>query len=163
MARRLTHIDARGQARMVDVGGKPATAREAVARGDVVMRPATLRLIRANQVAKGDVLTLAQVAGVMAAKRTHDLIPLAHPVPLTDVRVTCTPAPPHRVAIEAVAKTVARTGVEMEALIAVAVAGLTIYDMCKAVDREMTVERVRLVAKRGGRSGEFRRSGERAR
>jgi len=148
---------------MVDVGAKPATVREAVARGDVTMRPATLRLIVANQVGKGDVLTLAQVAGVMAAKRTDELIPLAHPLPLTDVQVTCTPAPPDRVTIEAVARTVARTGVELEALVAVAVAGLTVYDMCKAVDREMTVERVRLVAKRGGRSGEFRRPGESAR
>jgi cyclic pyranopterin phosphate synthase len=146
---------------MVDVGGKAETAREAVARGEVVMRPATLRLIRANQVAKGDVLTLAQVAGVMAAKRTHDLIPLAHPLPLVDIQVTCRPKAPDRVTIEAVARTVARTGVEMEALTAVAVAALTIYDMCKAVDREMTIGRVRLVRKRGGRSGEFRRPGER--
>jgi len=145
---------------MVDVGGKPETTREAVARGEVVMRAATLRLIRQNQVAKGDVLTLAQVAGLMAAKRTHELIPLCHALPLTDVRVTCRPQAPDRVQIEAVARTVGRTGVEMEALTAVAVAALTIYDMCKAVDREMTVERVRLVAKRGGRSGEFRREGE---
>lgn len=158
--RRLTHVDASGRARMVDVGGKAETAREALARGEVVMRPATLRLIRANQVAKGDVLTLAQVAGVMAAKRTHDLIPLAHPLPLADIQVTCRPKAPDRVTIEAVARTVARTGVEMEALTAVAVAALTIYDMCKAVDREMTIGRVRLVRKRGGRSGEFRRPGE---
>jgi len=158
--RRLTHVDASGRARMVDVGGKAETAREAVARGEVVMRPATLRLIRANQVAKGDVLTLAQVAGVMAAKRTHDLIPLAHALPLADIQVTCRPKTPDRVTIEAVARTVARTGVEMEALTAVAVAALTIYDMCKAVDREMTIGRVRLVRKRGGRSGEFRRPGE---
>ncbi len=158
--RRLTHVDASGRARMVDVGGKAETAREAVARGEVVMRPATLRLIRANQVAKGDVLTLAQVAGVMAAKRTHDLIPLAHALPLADIQVTCRPKTPDRVTIEAVARTVARTGVEMEALTAVAVAALTIYDMCKAVDRAMTIGRVRLVRKRGGRSGEFRRPGE---
>ncbi|MDQ7849958.1 MAG: cyclic pyranopterin monophosphate synthase MoaC [Armatimonadota bacterium] len=158
--RRLTHLDRSGRARMVDVGSKPETARQAVARGEVVMRPQTLRLIQENQVAKGDVLTLAQVAGVMAAKRTHEVIPLAHPIPLTDVQVTCRPAPPDRVAVEAVARTVARTGVEMEALVAVAVAALTIYDMCKAVDRGMTVDRVRLVAKRGGRSGEFRRPGE---
>ncbi len=145
---------------MVDVGAKPETAREAVARGEVVMRRQTLRLIQENQVAKGDVFTLAQVAGVSAAKRTPDLIPLAHSIPLTDVQVICRPQPPDRVAIEAVARTVGRTGVEMEALVAVAVAALTIYDMCKAVDREMTVERVRLVAKRGGRSGEFHRKGE---
>lgn len=158
--RRLTHVDASGRARMVDVGQKPETAREAVARGEVIMRPQTLRLIQANQVAKGDVLTLAQVAGVMAAKRTHELIPLCHAIPLTDVQVTCRPKTPDRVTIEAVARTVGRTGVEMEALVAVAVAALTIYDMCKATDREMSVERVRLVAKRGGRSGEFRREGE---
>ncbi len=145
---------------MVDVGQKPETAREAVARGEVIMRPQTLRLIQANQVAKGDVLTLAQVAGVMAAKRTHELIPLCHAIPLTDVQVICRPKPPDRVTIEAVARTVGRTGVEMEALVAVAVAALTIYDMCKATDREMTIARVRLVAKRGGRSGEFRREGE---
>ena len=158
--RRLTHVDASGRARMVDVGQKPETAREAVARGEVIMRPQTLRLIQANQVAKGDVLTLAQVAGVMAAKRTHELIPLCHAVPLTDVHVTFRPKTPDRVMIEAVTRTVGRTGVEMEALVAVAVAALTIYDMCKAIDREMTVARVRLVAKRGGRSGEFRREGE---
>ncbi len=159
---RLTHVDASGRARMVDVGGKPETAREAVARGDVLMRATTLQLIRRNQIAKGDVLALAQVAGVMAAKRVHELIPLCHAIPLTDVQVTCRPRARDRVAIEAVARTVARTGVEMEALVAVAVAGLTVYDMCKAVDREMTVDRVRLVAKRGGRSGEFHREGESA-
>ena len=158
--RRLTHVDASGRARMVDVGQKPESAREAVARGEVIMRPQTLRLIQVNQVAKGDVLTLAQVAGVMAAKRTHELIPLSHAIPLTDVRVICRPKLPDRVMIEAVARTVGRTGVEMEALVAVAVAALTVYDMCKAADREMTVERVRLVSKRGGRSGEFRREGE---
>jgi len=145
---------------MVDVGGKPETAREAVARGEVVMRPDTLGLIRDNQVAKGDVLTLAQVAGVMAAKRAHELIPLAHPLALTDVLVTCRLRPPDRVAIEAQVRTVGRTGVEMEALTAVAVAALTIYDMCKAADREMTIERLRLVRKRGGRSGDFSRPGE---
>lgn len=157
---RLTHVDGAGRARMVDVGMKAETVREAVARGEVVMRPATLRLIRANQVGKGDVLTLAEVAGVMAAKRAHELIPLAHPIPLTEITVTCRTRPPARVAIEARVRTVGRTGVEMEALTAVAVAALTVYDMCKAADREMTVERVRLVAKRGGRSGDFRRVGE---
>ncbi len=145
---------------MVDVAPKPETAREAVARGEVRMRRETLALIRANQVAKGDVLTLAETAGVMAAKRVADLIPLAHPIPLTEVQVTCRPRAPDTVAIEARARTVGRTGVEMEALTAVALAALTIYDMCKAADREMTIERVRLVRKRGGRSGDFTRGGE---
>jgi cyclic pyranopterin phosphate synthase len=145
---------------MVDVGAKSETEREAVARGEVVMRPATLTLIRENQVAKGDVLGLAQVGGIMAAKRADELIPLAHSLPLTDVRVICTPQEPDRVLIEATVRTVGRTGVEMEALTAVAVAALTIYDMCKGADREMTIERIRLVRKSGGRSGEFRRKGE---
>jgi cyclic pyranopterin phosphate synthase len=145
---------------MVDVGGKLETVREAVARGEVLMRPETLALIRGNQVAKGDVLTLGEVAGVMAAKRVAELIPLAHPIPLTEVQVTCRLRPPDRVAIEARARTVGRTGVEMEVLTAVALAALTIYDMCKVADREMTIERVRLVRKRGGRSGDFSRAGE---
>jgi cyclic pyranopterin phosphate synthase len=145
---------------MVDVGTKPESVREAVARGEVLMRPETLGLIRANQIAKGDVLTLAEAAGVMAAKRVADLIPLAHPIPLTEVQVRCGLRSPDRVAIEARARTVGRTGVEMEALTAVALAALTIYDMCKAADREMTIERVRLVRKRGGRSGDFSRAGE---
>jgi cyclic pyranopterin phosphate synthase len=145
---------------MVDVGGKLETVREAVARGEVLMRPETLALIRANQVAKGDVLTLGEVAGVMAAKRVAELIPLAHPIPLTEVQVTCRLRPPDRVAIEARARTVGRTGVEMEVLTAVALAALTIYDMCKVADREMTIERVRLIRKRGGRSGDYSRAGE---
>ncbi len=157
---RLTHTDERGRARMVDVGAKPETVREAVARGEVVMRPETLGLIRVNQLAKGDVLTVAEVAGVMAAKRTHELVPLAHPIPLTEVQVACRLRAPDRVTIEARVRTVGQTGVEMEALTAVVVAALTVYDMCKAADREMTVERVRLVRKRGGRSGDFSRAGE---
>lgn len=159
-APRLTHVDGTGRARMVDVAAKPETLREAVARGEVVMQPATLQLIAAGGVAKGDVLTLAETAGVMAAKRTDEWIPLAHTLPLTEVRVTCRPAPPDRIAIEAVARTVGRTGVEMEALVAVAAAALTVYDMCKAADRGMTIERLRLVRKRGGRSGDYRRPGE---
>ncbi|MBI3998530.1 MAG: cyclic pyranopterin monophosphate synthase MoaC [Armatimonadetes bacterium] len=159
--RRLTHVDPAGRSRMVDVSAKAATARVAVARAEIRMQPATLALVRANQVAKGDVLTLAQVAGVMAAKRTAELIPLCHPLPLTDVAVRV--QPDERlpgVTVEAVARTVAQTGVEMEALVAAATAALTVYDMCKAADREMTIDRVRLVYKHGGRSGEFRRSGE---
>lgn len=161
-AAKLTHVDRTGRSRMVDVSSKPATARVAVARAQVRMRPATLGLLRANKIAKGDVLTLAQVAGVMAAKRTAEIIPLAHPLALTDVQVHVTA---HRtlpgVAIEATARTVAQTGVEMEALVACAAAALTVYDMCKAVDRGMTIDRVRLVHKSGGRSGTYDRPGER--
>ncbi len=161
MKKRLSHVDRAGRARMVDVSAKPATARVAVARALVRMEPATLRLIEANRVAKGDVLGLAQIAGIMAAKRTAEVIPLCHPVPLTDVQVRA--APDRRVGgvtIEATARTVAPTGVEMEALVAAAVAALTVYDMCKAVDRGMTVEGVRLVHKSGGRSGTYQRPGE---
>jgi len=125
------------------------------------MQPKTLALIRANRVAKGDVLTVAQLAGVMAAKRTSDLIPLCHPLPLDDVQVRVVPASDAAVVrIEATARTTGRTGVEMEALVAATVAALTIYDMCKAADRGMTIERVRLVHKRGGRSGTYDRPGE---
>jgi cyclic pyranopterin phosphate synthase len=158
--KRLTHADRRGRARMVDVSAKPATAREAVARAIVRMRPQTQALVRANRVAKGNVLEVAQLAGVMAAKRTAELIPLCHPIPLTDVQVRVEPAP-RGVAIEAHAKTVAPTGVEMEALVAAAVAALAVYDMCKAADRGMTIDRVRLVLKRGGRRGTYRRPRER--
>ncbi len=159
--RTLTHVDRAGRARMVDVSTKAATARVAVARGEVRMLPATLDLILANRVAKGDVLGLAQVAGIMAAKRTSDLIPLCHPIALTDVQVRAVPdASKSIVAIEATARSTGPTGVEMEALAAVVGAALTVYDMCKAVDRGMTIERVRLVHKRGGRSGTYRRPGE---
>jgi len=161
-AAKLTHVDQTGRSRMVDVSAKPATTRVAVARAQVRMRPATLRLLRANKIAKGDVLTLAQVAGVMAAKRTAQIIPLAHPLALTDVQVQVTTnRTVPGVAIEATARTVAQTGVEMEALVACAAAALTVYDMCKAVDRGMTIDRVRLVHKSGGRSGTYDRPGER--
>ncbi len=161
-AKKLTHTDRSGRARMVDVSAKPATSRVAVARAEVRMQPATLALIQANRVAKGDVLTVAQLAGVMAAKRTSELIPLCHPIALADVQVRVTPAPRlPGVSIEAAVRTVAQTGVEMEALAAVTVAALAVYDMCKAVDRGMTVDRVRLVHKRGGRSGVYDRPGER--
>ncbi len=160
-AKRLTHVDSAGRSRMVDVSRKPLTARAAVARAAVRMQPETLKLIQAYRVAKGDVLTLAQVAGVMAAKRTAELIPLCHPLPLTDIQVVVAPDPKAGgVSVEATAKTVAQTGVEMEALVAAAVAALTVYDMCKGVDRGMTIERVRLVHKRGGRSGVYNRPGE---
>jgi cyclic pyranopterin phosphate synthase len=146
---------------MVDVSAKPATARVAIARGMVHMRSSTLALVQAHRVAKGDVLTVAQIAGVMAAKRTAELIPLCHPIPLTEVRVRVEPDPEAGgVAIEATARTTAPTGVEMEAMVAAAVAALTVYDMCKAADRGMTIDRVRLVHKRGGRSGTYQRPGE---
>jgi cyclic pyranopterin phosphate synthase len=159
--RRLTHLDRRGRARMVDVSAKAVTTREAVARGEVTMRPETLAALGAGTVAKGDALAVARLAGIMAAKRTADLIPLCHPLPLSHVDVTLEPRPAERrVAIEARVRVEARTGVEMEALTAVAVAGLALYDMLKAVDREMTIGAVRLVRKTGGRSGTFVRRGE---
>ena len=163
MARaRLTHLDRRGRARMVDVSSKAVTERHAVARGEVTMRAETLAQIAAGTLPKGDVLAVARLAGIMAAKRTADLIPLCHPLPLDHVDVTLEPdAAGGRVRIESRVRVTARTGVEMEALTAVAVAGLALYDMCKAIDREMTLGAVRLVEKRGGRSGTFVRRGER--
>lgn len=147
---------------MVDVSAKGVTAREAVARGEVVMRPQTLAAIAAGTMPKGDVLAVARLAGIMAAKRTADLVPLCHPLPLSHVDVELTPDPrAARVGIEGRVRVEARTGVEMEALTAVAVAALTLYDMCKAIDRDMTIGDIRLVEKRGGRSGVYRRAGER--
>ena len=147
---------------MVDVSAKGITAREAVARGEVTMRPTTLAAIAAGTIPKGDVLAVARLAGIMAAKRTADLVPLCHPLPLTHVDVALIPDPvASRVRIEGRVRVEARTGVEMEALTAVAVAGLTLYDMCKAIDREMTIGAIRLVEKRGGRSGAYRRADER--
>jgi len=159
--RRLTHLDRRGRARMVDVSAKTVTRREAVARGEVVMRAETLALIAAGALPKGDVLGVARLAGIMAAKRTADLVPLCHPLPLShvDVRLTADRTR-SRILIESRVTVDARTGVEMEALTAVAVAGLTLYDMCKAVDREMTIGAIRLVRKSGGRSGAFVRRDE---
>jgi len=149
---------------MVDVSAKAVTAREAVARGEVAMRPQTLRMIASGTLPKGDVLAVAKLAGIMAAKRTADLVPLCHPLALSHVDVVLAPdAEASRVTIESTVRVEARTGVEMEALAAVAVAGLTLYDMCKAVDREMTIGAIRLVEKRGGRSGTFVRRGERRR
>lgn len=158
---RLSHIDSKGKARMVDVSEKQATAREAVACGAVSMRPETLSLLKENKAAKGDVLQVARVAGIMAAKKTPDIIPLCHPLSITSVSVDFTVEEDNsRVLIESRVKTVGQTGVEMEALTAVAAAALTIYDMCKAVDREMTISGIMLLEKRGGRSGEFRRETE---
>jgi cyclic pyranopterin phosphate synthase len=152
----LSHIDEAGRARMVDVSGKDDTRRVAVARGRVVMRPETLALIAGGGIAKGNVLTTAQIAGVMAAKRTHELIPMCHPLLLTGIDVTLTPdASTSSVEISASVRTTGKTGVEMEALTAVSVAALTVYDMCKAVDRGMRIEAVRLVEKHGGKSGDI--------
>lgn len=149
-----THLDAQGRARMVDVGEKDITAREAVAQGFVEMQPATLEAIMAQQVAKGDVLQVARIAGIMAAKQTSSLIPMCHPLALTSVAVDLWPEPQHnKVGIEARVRTVGRTGVEMEALTAVSVAGLTVYDMCKSMDRQMRLVEVALVYKSGGKSG----------
>jgi cyclic pyranopterin phosphate synthase len=157
MSDQLTHLDESGRARMVDVGHKQITERLAVARGAVVMRPETLQLIIEGNMKKGDVLRIAEVAGVMAAKRTSELIPLCHPLPLNKIEVVCTPNPAaDRVDIEATVRVTAKTGVEMEALTAVSIAGLTIYDMAKAVDRAMRLTDVRLVVKEGGQSGVYR-------
>jgi cyclic pyranopterin phosphate synthase len=154
---RLTHFDPAGNAVMVDVGDKAVTERTATAAGRVVMAPETLRLIQAGGVKKGDVLTVAQLAGIMGAKRTPELIPLCHPLPLSSVTVTLEPdAEASAILIRATCRVAARTGVEMEALTAVCVAALTVYDMCKAVDRGMRIEAVRLLHKAGGRSGEVR-------
>ena len=153
---RLTHVDSAGRARMVDVSAKPDTVRVAVARGSVRMKPETLALIQSGQVEKGDVLAVARLAGVMAAKKTHELIPLCHPLLLTDIDVQLCPDEGDSVVhIEATVRSTGKTGVEMEALTAVSVAGLTVYDMCKAADRAMRIEGVRLVRKSGGKSGEI--------
>lgn len=153
---RLSHVDRRGRVRMVDVSAKPETEREAVAEGLVRMSAAARRAIRRRDVAKGDPLQTARLAGIMAAKRTSEIIPLCHPLPLSHVDVDLKPGPAGY-AIRAVARTVGRTGVEMEALVAVCAAALTLYDMLKAVDRGMVIGPVRLVEKRGGRSGHYRR------
>jgi cyclic pyranopterin phosphate synthase len=152
----LSHIDEQGRARMVDVSSKDDTRREAIARGRILMQPETLTLILAGEIAKGNVLTTAQVAGIMAAKRTSELIPLCHPLPVTGIDVELLPNQREScVEISARVRTTAKTGVEMEALTAVTVAALTVYDMCKAVDRGMRITDVRLAQKRGGKSGEI--------
>ena len=152
----FTHLDSEGRARMVDVGGKEATQRRAVARARVTMQEETAQALADGTVAKGDVLAVARVAGIQAAKRTSELIPLCHPLMLSSVQVDLTPGPSW-VDIEATAETVDRTGVEMEALTACSVAALTVYDMCKARDRAMQVEALGLVEKSGGRSGDWHR------
>ncbi|TAJ79065.1 cyclic pyranopterin monophosphate synthase MoaC [bacterium] len=153
---KLTHLDSEGRARMVDVSEKEVTSRVAVAQGTVFMRPETLALIMEKKVEKGDVFSVARVAGIMAAKKTPELIPMCHPLNITSVEIFLTPQKnPPRVEIEAVVKVSGQTGVEMEAMTAVSVCGLTIYDMCKAVDREMSIGEIRLVKKSGGKSGTF--------
>ncbi|MGH7169427.1 MAG: cyclic pyranopterin monophosphate synthase MoaC [Gemmataceae bacterium] len=153
----LTHFDERGASRMVDTSAKAETLREARASGLVRMAAATLALIRDRGLAKGDVLEVARLAGILAAKRTGDLIPLCHPLPITSAAVDFTFAGDDLLRIEATVRVFGRTGVEMEALTAVSVAALTVYDMCKSVDRVMAIERIRLEEKSGGRSGDFRR------
>ena len=156
--KKLTHLDAQGKARMVDISGKAPTRRNAVAGATVLMREETFRMIRANEIEKGDVLGVARIAGIMAAKKTPGIIPLCHPLSITtaslDFRLD---ARNHRIIIEARVGTTGPTGVEMEALTAAAAAALTIYDMCKAVDREMTITDVMLLEKTGGKSGTYRR------
>lgn len=160
MSKQLTHLDESGQAKMVNVGHKPSTERTAVAHGRVQMLPETLQLILAGNIKKGDVLGVAQLAGIMAAKRTSDLIPLCHPLPLHHIDVTCTPnLTENCIEIEATARVHGRTGVEMEALTAVSLAALTIYDMAKAVDRTMHITHIHLHAKSGGQSGDYQAEG----
>jgi len=157
----LTHLDRRGRVRMVDVGEKPVTRREALARGAVRMEQATLEAIVGGRLKKGEALAAARLAGIMAAKRTHELIPLCHQIPLEVVEIEFRPDPAAATLhIQAHTATTSRTGVEMEALVALSAAALTIYDMAKAIDRAMTIDAIRLVGKSGGRSGTFRRAGE---
>lgn len=155
MSGELTHLDDSGRARMVDVGHKPDTERVAIAKGVVIMQPETLALIRSGNLKKGDVFSAAQLAGVMAAKKTAELIPLCHPLPLTHINLDLEPdGDLPGIQITAVVRTVGKTGVEMEALTAVSIAALTIYDMAKAAEKTMRIENIRLVEKRGGLSGD---------
>ena len=152
----LTHLDSQGHAQMVNVGEKAMTKREAIAKGSVVMKPETLELIARGEIEKGDVLAVARVAGIMAAKQTPSLIPLCHPIPLTHVAVELELDQTHsKVNVTATAQTTAQTGVEMEAMTAVSIAALTIYDMCKSVDKGIRIEAVRLARKSGGKSGQI--------
>ncbi|RKU14823.1 cyclic pyranopterin monophosphate synthase MoaC [Candidatus Poribacteria bacterium] len=151
---KLTHFDEKGNTRMVDVSGKPETLRVAIAKGHVTAQPETLHRIAEQQMKKGNVLEVARLAGYMAAKRTSELIPLCHPLNLTSIRVDVAIVA-EKIEIEAEVQTVGRTGVEMEALTAVSIAGLTVYDMCKAVDREMCISEIRLVKKTGGTSSDY--------
>ena len=152
----LSHLDAAGAARMVDVSAKAETARVATAEAIVRMKPETLALIQSGGMPKGDVIAAARIAGIMAAKRTPDLIPLCHPLPITGATVEIVPSATDRLRITATVKTTGKTGVEMEALTAASVAALTVYDMCKAVEKGMVIESVRLLEKSGGKSGDWR-------
>jgi len=153
---RLTHFDKKGRAKMVDVSGKAETLREAIVRGSIYMKPATYQKIMTGKVAKGDVLSVAKVAGIMAAKKTSEIIPMCHPLNLSHVEVNFFPSEKEsRIDIEAKVRIKARTGVEMEALVAITTAGLTIYDMCKAIDRGMVLSDIYLVKKTGGKSGTY--------
>jgi len=154
----LTHLDRQGRARMVDVSKKPVTRREAVARCSVVMKRETLQLILDNQIPKGDVFAVARIAGIMAAKKTSELIPMCHPLNISSVEIEFkTDTEKNRIDIQSTVKVSDRTGVEMEALTATAIAALTVYDMCKSVDKEMVITDVMLIGKKGGKSGAFRR------
>lgn len=155
---KLTHFDEEGKARMVDVSGKPGTVREAVAGGAVFMKPETIRLVKDRRISKGDVLGVARVAGIMAAKKTPELIPMCHPLNITSVSIDfIVDERRNKVDITTTVKVTGQTGVEMEALTATAAAALTIYDMCKAVDKEMVIADIRLLEKRGGKSGKYKR------
>lgn len=154
----LTHFDAEGKAKMVDVSQKPPTSREAIAKGSILMKAATIRIILEKALPKGDVISVARVAGIMAAKKTSELIPMCHNLNLTHVGIDISvKAEDNRIDVESTVKCIGRTGVEMEALTAVSVSLLTIYDMCKAVDKEMTIQDIMLIEKRGGKSGIFTR------
>ena len=153
----LSHLNSSGEARMIDIGKKEDTAREAVARGRVLMKPATLEQIKTAGLKKGDVLAVARVAGIMAAKKTPDLIPLCHPIQIDNISIDFDLSGNDRIDITATAKSTGKTGVEMEAMVAASVTALTIYDMCKSVDREMTIKEIYLESKKGGKSGTYRR------
>jgi cyclic pyranopterin monophosphate synthase len=156
--KKLTHLDRQGRAQMVDVTGKPVTEREAIARGTVSMKRETLKLITDGKVPKGDVLCVARIAGIMAAKRTDILIPMCHPLMITSIDISLQiDGRRNKIDIEASVKTTGQTGVEMEAFTAVSAAALTVYDMCKAVDRDMVISDIRLIEKRGGKSGVYKR------
>ncbi len=157
--KKLTHLNKEGRAKMVDISEKPLTQREAVAKGSVYMKPETLRLIKDKKVPKGDVLCVSRVAGIMAAKKTSELIPMCHPLNITSVNINFNlDGKKNKLDIEARIKILGQTGVEMEALTAVSAAALTIYDMCKAVDKEMVISDIMLIEKRGGRSGTYKRN-----
>ena len=153
---KLTHFNKEGRARMVDVGGKDDTLRIAIAEGEIIMQPSTLKMIKDRKIIKGDVLGVAQVAGIMAAKKTSEIIPMCHPLLLTSININFkVDEGKNKIIIQSQVKTVGKTGVEMEPLTAVSVAALTIYDMCKAIDRGMTIQDIHLVEKSGGQSGHY--------